>query len=275
MEDYRPAVHRWRCPNLQAQWNGRGGSTSAGAARLSGPIPGGSVRGWRCRCRGGGARRRGLSLYDGCQTLRFDQLQLSNFTSERQAMTLCPRADEPMVRQGPRGLVMAARLAGATRLQGQLGSSDHAAGGRRDADRLSRRSAAVRCRSADRRGGAGTHIKAGDFSVDLGGTLAGRYADAEATIGVVPLLLTRGSGSWSFADSVLGVAGDEWLLRDRQVPARFQPLVSTDMRLTLADGRIAVTGTLDEPQTRARCCASPSRTICPRSPAMPICSSIG
>ncbi len=249
MEPYSAAGASLALPQLEAQWNGRGGLAFTGLARLSGPIPGGSVQGLALPLQGRWSESGGVTMYDRCETLRFDQLRLSTFTSARQAVRLCPRRGAPMIRSGPRGLVMAANLASATQLRGKIGMSDMAL--------------AISAMQLDFPGEArlsdvdllignaqsGTHIKAGDFSVGLGGALAGRYAEAEATIGAVPLLLTRGSGSWSFADSALRVVGDEWLLRDRQVPARFQPLVTDDMQLTLADGRIAVNGTLNEPQT--------------------------
>lgn len=249
MDDYAAGGASLAVPELTAYWNGSRGLSFAGRALLSGPIPGGSVRALAMPLQGRWADGSGLALYDGCETLRFERLQLASLTADRQAITLCPLGGQPIVRQGPKGLQLAARLRGPALVQGRLGSSPMrlAVGGLRidfpgtaqmtDVDLLIGESQ------------PGTHIKAGDLSVDLAGTLTGRFADAEATIGAVPLLLTRGSGRWSFADSVLGIAGDEWLLRDRQVPARFQPLVSTDMRLTLADNQIAVTGTLDEPQT--------------------------
>lgn len=249
MEAYAASDASLALPQFEALWNGRGGLSFAGAARLSGPLPGGRVEGLALPLQGRWNQAAGLVMYDRCQSVRVEQLRVSNFVSGPQAMTLCPDRGRPMIRSGPRGLQMAARIAGPTLVQGKLGSSDLAlaAGAVRidfpgtakltDVDLLIGPQA------------SGTHITAGDFSVGLGGVLGGAYADAEATIGAVPLVLTRGSGTWSFADSVLDVQGDEWLLRDRQAPARFQPLITDDMRLTLADGRIAVTGILDEPQT--------------------------
>lgn len=249
MEEYAADGASLALPELSALWDGRGAATFSGRALLSGPILGGSVQGLALPLQGRWSDAAGLTLYDGCQAFRFDRLQLANLTAERQAISLCPSRGRAMVRQSPGGLQLAARLSGASRLSGRWGSSAVAleAGAMQldfpgearlsDVDLLIGEAA------------SGTHITAGDFTVDLRSALRGRYADAEATIGAVPLLLTRGSGSWSFVDSVLDLTGDEWLLRDRQVPARFQPLVSRDMRLTLADSRIAVTGTLDEPQT--------------------------
>ncbi len=249
MEDYSARGASLALPQFEALWNGRGALSFTGLARLSGPIPGGAVSGLVLPLQGRWSDARGLALYDRCQLLRFDRLQLSNFSSGAQAITLCPQRGQPMVRTGAQGLAVSARLAGATLLRGKLGSSDLTlAAGSAQFDFPG----AARLTDVDLLIGnesSGTHITAGDFSVDLGGVLGGRYADAEATIGAVPMILTRGSGSWRFAESVLEVQGDEWLLRDRQIPARFQPLITDDMRLTLADGRIAVTGVLDEPQT--------------------------
>lgn len=236
-------------PQFEGLWNGRGGLSFTGAARLSGPLPGGRVDGLALPLQGRWSQAAGLAMYDGCQTVRVERLRVSNFVSGPQALTLCPDRGRPIVRSGPRGLQMAAQLAGPTRLQGKLGSSDlalAAKGVRIDFP------GQARLTNVDLLIGpiqSGTHITAGDFTVDLGGALGGTYMDAEATIGAVPLVLTKGGGNWSFVDSVLEVRGDEWLLRDRQAPARFQPLITDDMRLTLADGRIAVTGILDEPQT--------------------------
>jgi hypothetical protein len=249
MDNYAAGGASLALPEMTALWTGRGAVTFTGRALLSGPIPGGSVRALALPLQGRWNEAAGLALYDGCQTIRFERLQISNFIADRQAIDLCPVRGGAMVRQGANGLQMAARLRGSAQVQGRLGASPmQLAIGAMQMDFPG----AARLSDVDLligEAGSGTHIKASDFVIDLGTTLAGRFADAEATIGVVPLLLTRGSGSWSFTESVLRVAGDEWLLRDRQVPARFQPLVSTDMRLTLADNKIAVTGTLDEPQT--------------------------
>ncbi|PXW78624.1 dicarboxylate transport [Blastomonas natatoria] len=249
METYAAGDASLALPQFEALWNGRGGLSFAGAARLSGPLPGGRVEGLALPLQGRWSEGAGFAMYDGCQTVRVEQLRVSNFISGRQTLALCPDRGRPIFRSGPGGVQMAARMAGPMRLQGRLGSSDlklAAASARIDFP------GAIKLSEVDLLIGpqaSGTHITSGDFSVDLGGALGGAYADAEATIGAVPLMLTHGSGIWSFADSVLDVQGDEWMLRDRQAPARFQPLITDDMRLTLADGRIAVTGILDEPQT--------------------------
>ncbi len=249
MDEYAADGASLALPELAAIWDGGDRVSFTGQARLSGPLPGGSVRGLALPLQGRWNRAAGLVMYDGCQTLRFDRLQFSNLTADRQSIRLCPQRGRPMVQQGRNGMQLAASLPGTTRLQGRLGSAalQVTASGM-----VLNYPGTAQLTGVDLLIGtaqSGTHLTAADFSVDLGGRLGGRFADAEATIGVVPLLLTRGSGTWSFADSVLNVAGDEWLLRDRRVPARFQPMVSTDMRLTLADNRIAVTGTLDEPLT--------------------------
>lgn len=249
METYAAGDASLALPQFEALWNGRGGLSFTGAARLSGPLPGGRVEGLALPLQGRWSQSGGVAMYDGCQKVRVERFRLSNFVSGPQVMTLCPDRGRPMLRSGERGLQLAARLSGPARVRGRLGASDLAltAG----AVRIEFPGAA-RLTDVDLLigpGASGTHITAGDFSVGLGGGLGGAYADAEATIGAVPLVLTRGSGTWSFADSVLDVQGDEWLLRDRQAPARFQPLITDDMHLTLAGGRIAVTGVLDEPQT--------------------------
>lgn len=250
MDDYAADGAALALPQLNAVWDGGSALSFTGNARLSGPIPGGSVRGLALPLQGRWSSKAGLSMYDGCQTVRFDALKISNLTAGRQSLRLCPQQGRAMVRQGAGGIVLAARVPATTRLEGRLGSSAfelEAAGASLNYPGTARLTDVDLIIGDVERG---THLTAADFTVALGSTLSGRFADAEATIGVVPLLLTHGSGKWSFADSVLNVAGDEWLLRDRNVPARFQPLVSTDMRLTLADSHIAVTGTLDEPQTR-------------------------
>ncbi|WP_066542529.1 intermembrane phospholipid transport protein YdbH family protein [Sphingomonas sp. CCH18-B1] len=249
MDAYSAGDASLTLPQFEALWNGRGELDFAGSARLSGPFPGGRVEGLALPLQGRWSEAGGFAMYDACQTVRVERLRVSNFASGRQALTLCPDRGRSIVRSGPGGLQMAARLAGPTRLQGKLGSSDLAlaAGAVRIDFPGSARLSDVDLLIGPAQ--SGTHITAGDFSVDLGGALGGTYADAEATIGAVPLVLTHGAGRWSFANAILDVQGDEWLLRDRQAPAGFQPLITDDMRLTLADGRIAVTGILDEPQT--------------------------
>jgi len=225
-----------------------GGLRFSADATLSGPLPGGAVEQLAVPLQGRWSAAGGLALFDRCTTLRFAAFQLSSLSARDQAPALCPVRGQPIVRQGAAGWQIAARLdqgrfagrLGETPLRIASGGVDFAFPGRIGLDDLD-----VLIGRAD----AGTHIRAERLEAALGKAIVGRFEGAEAYLDAVPLEMVRGNGAWRFADGVLSLDADAWFLRDRARPARFQPLVTHDARLSLTDGTIRAGGHLSEPQT--------------------------
>ena len=78
--------------------------------------------------------------------------------------------------------------------------------------------------------------------------LTGRYLGAAGQIGPVPLLMTEGSGGWSFDDGVF-LTRASLKVADANAEYRFSPLLSDDFSLRFANGVIRAGGTLRAPKT--------------------------
>ncbi len=89
-----------------------------------------------------------------------------------------------------------------------------------------------------------------DGALGEGGALAGSFAQGSALIGTVPFDLSRVAGQWQFKDAALSLDGT-LRIADRQADARFFPLDMERAHLSLADGRIAASGALVQPERKA------------------------
>lgn len=221
--------------------------TFAGTARLSGPLPGGTISGLRLPL-SGRYDRAGLSLYDGCQTMRFDNLRMSTLDVKGAAWRLCPDAGRSMLTIGPGGTRFAATMPGFA-ARGMLGSTPVAAN------------------SASLRFTLGEGFAARDVKVLLGGEasqtdftiamLAGQFGakgmsgmlqGASGQIANVPLLIDDAAGNWRYLNNVLTLDGDLRVL-DAASTDRFQPMRVPDLMLNLENGIISAIGQLTEPKS--------------------------
>ncbi|WP_336958896.1 intermembrane phospholipid transport protein YdbH family protein [Sphingobium aquiterrae] len=229
-----------------------GGTRFATRLSLDGPLPGGALRGLSLPLEGVLGRDGGIAINRGCTPLSLASLDYGGFALGRTALTLCPASGQAMLAYGPRGL----SGGGAVRnlaLQGRMGQSPL---------RLAAESAAFTLATpgftlanADLAIGpadAPVHLTAATLegTADKGG-LAGRMTGVGGRIGTVPLIISKGSGDWRFADGALGVRGAITLSDAEQVD-RFNPLHSGDFALALRDGRITARGTLTEPGRGAK-----------------------
>lgn len=226
----------------------QGRAVFSGLASVSGPLPGGSVRDLTIPLQGRWSADNGLAMFDDCITLRFDSLVYSSLSADAQAIRACPTGGGPIVRQDAGGVRIAANFPSA-RLTGKLGQTRL---------KIDSKNVALQWPGNFEANGinvligdaeSGTHIAAANISATLGSALAGKFDEAEAYIGNIPLLLTRGRGDWGYRDGVLALDADQWYLRDRDRPARFQPLIAHNATLRLENNRITASGLLREPQT--------------------------
>lgn len=81
--------------------------------------------------------------------------------------------------------------------------------------------------------------------------VAGNFTGGSGQIGNVPLLLGEARGTWSVLGDDVLVNGAMTVSDAAELP-RFHPLVTNDFRLTLDDGRISVSGWLQDPGAGTR-----------------------
>tara|TARA_R110000782_G_scaffold78293_3_gene155959 strand:- start:160320 stop:163550 length:3231 start_codon:yes stop_codon:yes gene_type:complete len=213
--------------------------------RLDGPMPDGYVRGldvplamtWS-----GGA----LVVNPSCAPVRFSAFKTGAMRLDGATMQLCPSGSAVFALRD--GRTSGGANIAAPRLTGRLGDT---------AMQLSARSARYDMgkggfdltEAAIRLGGKEAPVL---LSADLleGATLArglgGRASGINARIGTVPLLVRDGAARWAFVDDALALDGSI-IVYDDANPDRFNPLESSDFRLTLAAGRIDAQGSLHLP----------------------------
>ena len=235
-------------PLLIVRKSGQGGYGFAGSAVLSGPLPGGYVRNLRVPVSGGWAPSAGLFLYDSCQTLRFDALKYTSIRADARTLRICPNESKYIVRQSGGAFIVSARLPDG-QFSGYLGNTPIDIQARRFVFSLPGRIDAREMRISIGKGNTATHIRAGTIAGMLGRDISGTFSDTDADIANVPLELTKGTGKLRFSGSVLDLQADNWRLSDREKRARFEPLVTHDAQLRLADGVITANAVLHEPET--------------------------
>ncbi|WP_394728080.1 YdbH domain-containing protein [Altererythrobacter sp. GH1-8] len=77
--------------------------------------------------------------------------------------------------------------------------------------------------------------------------LAGTFDGVEVALGVVPLDMTQGAGTWSYRDGVLLLTNGSLAVADRKAEPRFEPLIARGAVLSLDGGIIAAEADLREP----------------------------
>jgi translocation and assembly module TamB len=214
--------------------------TSAGlrldtVAQLDGPLGTGRVTGLRVPL----ALRPGASPLSGCLNPSFQRLEISGLVLNPAKIDACIRGKEAQIK--------------APRFAGRLGRSPITLVGNSARVGLSRGDFSVN-RVAVRlgTGQSMTVLDAATLSGVFGnGGAQGKFGGASGKIGAVPLLASNGAGDWTFRNSILYVAGG-LRLTDAAPDPRFNPLVSNDFALRLANGIITATATAREPTTLTR-----------------------
>lgn len=84
------------------------------------------------------------------------------------------------------------------------------------------------------------------------GSATGLFSQASGEIGNVPLKMSDGHGNWQYSAGVLTLHGGLRVADGAAIDPRFNPLVSDDFSLRLADNKIVAGGIAREPKTLAR-----------------------
>ena len=254
MDDYAAGTEsdaaRLALPGLAARWTRAGALTFEGRLLADGPLPGGRVRGLDLPLAGSWSERGGLALWPGCTRARFEALRLANLSLDQDSLEACPAAGRPILRQGARGLQLAATLAPLS-LSGRLGSTPATIeSGSIDLawpGTLTARTLKVALGPP----ATASQFMIRDLTADLTATPRGHFAGADIRLAAVPLDLTGASGDWRLADGRLALENGAFLLTDRLPAARFNPLEARDAALALEANRITAAAALREPRSDA------------------------
>lgn len=237
-------------PNLE--FNGRPGGawTFEGQARLSGPLPGGMIRGLKLPI-DGNYDGRSFLLYDGCQNIHFDSAKISTLTLRGQTLRLCPDAGGSMLAVGSGGTRFATNIPNLS-TGGMLGNTPISANSANIRFSLSQGFTARDVKIVLGQDLVLTTFDIAALSGDFGtAVITGTFAGGSGKIGNVPLLIDEAAGNWRYLNSVLTLDGNLRVLDAAEVD-RFQPMAVPDMMLTLENNIISATGQLAEPKTRRK-----------------------
>ena len=216
-----------------------------------GPVASGQVTGLRLPVSGRLGARGSFVINPGCAPLAFSRLTVSGLDVGATRLQLCPQGIGLLSRPGSGGVrgggriatpVLAGRLGGApVRIAADMLTFD-LAGPDFVADRLAVALGTVDARTMR----LDINRFAGNF---VTGGVGGRFAGLAGQIMAVPIRMTDGAGAWRLIGGALQVGGERLTVSDAAADARFRPLTSRNVMLTLRDNRIAATGTLQEPTT--------------------------
>lgn len=213
---------------------------------LSGPLGTGRLDGGHVAVTGlwNGAGR--VLINPDCAPMGFDRLATSGLVLNRAEVQLCPQGKALVAVNGSR--VSGGARIGPAHLTGALGSTPLDIATRGAELRLGDRGFALADLAVKL--GAPDRTTRLDFAT-LDGTLTdgavtGTFEGGGGQIANVPLVLSKAKGDWTLKGGVLDVGGG-LTVADAAPAPRFNPLVSDDVALRLADGRITATGTLASP----------------------------
>jgi hypothetical protein len=227
----------------------RDGSTEVHSlAQLDGPFPDGRVRALRIPIDGRIGRGGSFAFGTACAVISFDYLQSGALQLGRARLPICPVGTAIVSKRPGVPVLASARFSGPV-LNGRLGSSPlhlAAAGGQIVGKTFSMSQLAMRLGKPS----SPIVFDAARLTGSFGGAgVSGAFADAKATIGNVPLLLSDGSGKWLVHHGDLSVTS-ALTVSDRDPNPRFYPLKSNDVRFTLGGDYVRANGTLMHDATR-------------------------
>lgn len=214
---------------------------------LDGPLGDGRVRQLTLPISGRLDGRGGYAVNPGCTPVAFRALSISGLELEPARLNLCASDGRALLSSSGGTMQVAARVE-KPRLQGRLGGSPLTLGASAlimSGKEFSAEDVAARLGEAQRI----SRLDIGHLegSIDRG-ALKGQFRDGSGQIGNVPLLISKAGGDWQFAEGALSLKGGLQVADAAEAP-RFEPLVSQDVALRLADGRIVADGTLREPKS--------------------------
>ncbi|MEA3000239.1 MAG: translocation and assembly module TamB [Sphingomonadales bacterium] len=229
-------------------------TAAAGATRIEtvgtmdGPFSGGRVRGLVLPVSGRIGADGGFVFNARCTPASFRALETGTLRLGPARLPLCP-IGPGLIWRRPGGRVAGGGSIPSPRFAGTLGRSPIGLAAERlqlgfAGPDFSATGLAVRLGPAQ----AASRLDIARLAGRFGHGVAGTYSGLSGKLAAVPLLISQGEGDWAYRDSRLALTGAMRVL-DVQDPPRFNPLAAKDVRLTLADNRVAATGRLVDPDT--------------------------
>ncbi len=248
MREYRAGWTRIALPELRLVQERGGALAFAGRASLSGVLPGGRVDNLMLPIEGTWSQPRGLAVWRRCTPVRFDSFAIANLKLAARSLTLCPGRGGAILASDGRGLRLSAGTAGLN-LAGTLGSTpirvSSGAIGLAWPGSLAARNFAVDLGKAS----DPTTLRLGEVKATLGREIAGTFAGAAMKLNNVPLDVLDAAGMWNYSGNRLMITQGTLVLKDRELDARFNPLVSRDATLQLKGSQFLAEALLREPKS--------------------------
>jgi translocation and assembly module TamB len=225
---------------------GPGGSTTLSTvALLDGPFPNGRVRALRLPIQGRLGPGGGFAIGTTCAVVSFNYLQMSTLQLGPTRLPVCP-IGPAMVYKREAGPVIASARINQPLLNGRLGSSPFrlaASSGQVTGKQFAFNSLALRLGQSKSPILFDAARLTGNFA---GSNLRGSFSGGKGQVGTVPLLMSDASGTWQYRGSTLSVNGG-LTVSDADPNARFYPLRSDDVHLTIGGDYVRATGSLRHP----------------------------
>ncbi len=216
-------------------------------ATLDGPLSGGRVEGLRLPVNATIAANGGMTFNNGCTPVAFRMVIVSGLRLDPTGFSLCP-VDRGALFRLNNGRISGGALVSSPQLRGRLGGTPINLTASNARVTLGTNGFVVDKVSA--RLGTGdrlSRLEIGSLSGRLvNGAIQGRFGETSGKIGNVPLLMDQGAGDWTFRKGALVLRG-QLTVSDALGPGRFNPLVSDDALLRLANEQISATATLRAP----------------------------
>ncbi|MEO8141922.1 MAG: YdbH domain-containing protein, partial [Sphingomicrobium sp.] len=225
-----------------------GGATAVNTvAVLDGPFSGGFVRGLRVPISGTiGGPGGGFAFGRGCIEAGFQSLNVGALRLNASRVPLCATGRALVFKQG-QGPVQIGGVTRNLRLGGQLGKSPFALNAAQARLTGSNRFSASGLGLQLGKAAAPVRITAANLDGQLvKGGATGRFGEATALIGKVPLRLSDAKGSFDFRGGALAIKGSS-TVSDLAALPRFYPLASDDLTFRLANDMIRAGGSLRHP----------------------------
>jgi hypothetical protein len=224
---------------------GPGGTTAlTTAAQLDGAFPDGRVRALRLPVEGRLGQGGSFAFGTRCAVVSWNLFQMSALQLGPARVPVCP-IGPAIISRRPGGAVQTNARLGNTVLNGRLGSSPmrlSTAGGQLTGQRFALNSLSMRLG----REASPIAFDAARLTGNLSGRAGGDFSDARGTVGNVPILLSEAAGDWSVRNGAVSIDGRA-MVSDRSPEARFYPLRSDNLRLTIADDFVRANGGLKHP----------------------------
>ncbi|MEP2989257.1 MAG: YdbH domain-containing protein [Parasphingorhabdus sp.] len=249
MASYQSDSSKLTIPSLRFTPARGGGTNIDGRLLISGPLPDGQITGLQLPISGRIGSSGDFAMFRQCVAVQFASLRISTLSAGPTRTKLCPQGGS-IVSGNQNGVNIAARADGLN-LNGAIGGTplSIASGGFGFSLRngLQAQNVAIKLGTGDDQTTMDMALLTAAFERRISGKIEG----ANGRIANVPLLMEHIEGDWRYVDGAF-LADAMMHVRDAENEERFRPLISRDVALQFADGKISAKGNLLEPTTETK-----------------------